>query len=135
FSELNSGIATVAVAGPVTLSFRHRYSFEFDGTRWDGGQVRVSVNGGAFTAVPNGSFSAGGYAGVITGNNILNGQLAYNGDSPGYASNNFITSVANLGVFNPGDTIRVQFVGAWDEFAEGTNPNWEIDSVSVFTPN
>jgi autotransporter-associated beta strand protein len=135
FSELNSAASLVSVSGPVTLSFRHRYSFEFDGTRWDGGQVRISVNGGAFTTVPAGSFSAGGYDGVIAGNNILTGQQAFNGDSPGYASNGFVTSVANLGAFVAGDTIRVQFVGAWDEFAEGLNPNWEIDSVSVFTPS
>ena len=130
-SELNSPLVTVGVAGPLTLNFTHRYSFEYDGVRWDGGQVRISVNGGAFTAVPTGSFTQNGYVGQIQGNNVLTGLDGFNGDSPGYANGDLITSIANLGSFNVGDTIRVQFLGAWDEFSEGFNPNWEIDTVAI----
>ena len=62
---------TVGSPGTVVLQLDHRYSFEFDGTRWDGGQVRISVNGGAFAPVPSSAFSANGYTGQIQGNNVL----------------------------------------------------------------
>src|SRR5262245_25116862 len=35
-SRLMSPILTVAAGGVVTVTFRHRYSFEADTTRWDG---------------------------------------------------------------------------------------------------
>jgi hypothetical protein len=41
-------ILTVATPGLLEVAFEHRYSFEADAdTRWDGGQFRISVNGGA----------------------------------------------------------------------------------------
>jgi hypothetical protein len=131
FSALNSPVLTISRGGGVTLTFKHRYSFEYDGTRWDGGQVRVSINGGAFTMIPASAFTANGYIGIITGNNVLSGQNAFNGDSPGYGSGALITSTASLGALNAGDTVAVQFLGAWDEGARGTLPNWVIDSVNV----
>lgn len=93
-STLTSPSFNVAASGSVTLSFDHRYSFEPDVTRWDGGQVRISVNGGAFAAVPDANFSANGYDGIITGSGALNGQEAFNGNSPGYATPTYITSEA-----------------------------------------
>ena len=39
----------VPLAGEVSVSFDHRYSFEVNGLPFDGGQLQLSVNGGAFT--------------------------------------------------------------------------------------
>lgn len=129
-SQLNSPAYVAPQTDEVTLSFVHRYSFE--GDLWDGGQVRISVNGGAFTAVPAENFTANGYApGVIQGSGILNGQRAFNGDSPGYAAGSFITSSAVLGTFNQGDTIVVQFLGGWDDCATGSHPSWVIKSLQL----
>jgi hypothetical protein len=129
-SKLVSPPYTVPMTEEVTLSFTHRYSFE--GDLWDGGQVRISVNGGEFSPVPAGSFTANGYAaGNIQGTGILNGQRGFNGDSPGYASATFITSSAVLGAFNQNDTIRVQFVGAWDECSGGSQPSWVVKSLEL----
>jgi hypothetical protein len=129
-TKLNSPAYVVPQSDEVTLNFTHRYSFE--GDYWDGGQVRISVNGGAFTPVPGDNFTANGYAaGVIQGTGILNGQRAFNGDSPGYAATNFITSSAVLGTFSQNDTIVVQFVGAYDESASGSHPSWVIRSVQL----
>jgi hypothetical protein len=125
YSILTSPALTVSTTGSATLSFDHRFSFEYDGTRWDGGQVQMSLNGGAFTTV------ALGYTGTITGNGILSGQQGFNGDSAGYATPSYITSTATLGSFTAGDSITIRFVGAWDEFATGTVPNWVVDNVSV----
>lgn len=130
-STLTSPAITVLSAGSFNLSFKHRYNFEYDGTRWDGGQVRISVNGGPFNTVPAINFSAGGYDGTISGTGVLNGQPGYNGTSPGYATSNYITSSAFLGGFAAGDTLAVQFVGAWDEGTAVSPPDWVIDSVSV----
>ena len=103
-SLLTSPDYTVASDGNVMLSFDHRYSFEYDGTRQDGGQVKISINGGALTEVPNSSFSQNGYIGIIAGNNILTGQNGFNSDSPGYSNPDFVSSVAGLGIFSSGDT-------------------------------
>lgn len=129
-SQLTSPVYTMAQDGAVTLSFAHRYSFEPD--LYDGAMVRISVNGGPFRAVPAESFTENGYAsGNIVGNGILNGQRAFNADSPGYAAGEFITSKASLGNFAKNDKLLVQFVGGWDECTVGKYPNWEIDSVKL----
>jgi hypothetical protein len=38
--------------------------------RWDGGQLHVSVNGGAFTAVPANAFTQNGYNGALVNSNL-----------------------------------------------------------------
>lgn len=137
-SRLNSPGWTVVSPGTVTLTFVHRHSFEVDTTRWDGGQLRVSVNGGVYTTVPAASFTANGYNNTIGGTDVPNseiaGQLAFTAESTGYADGQFITSIARLGTFNAGDTLSIQFLAAWDDCAQGQVPNWEIDSVEFSPP-
>jgi hypothetical protein len=141
-SGLNSPTYTLANAGGVELTFKHRYSFEgytpSDSTPWDGGQVRVSVNGGPFATVPNANFSQNGYLSQIGGSIIAEVtstagwvNMAFVGESAGYSSRQLLTSVCSLGYFNAGDTIRVQFLASWDDCTEGQEPNWEIDSVKM----
>jgi len=123
------------------LTFKHRWSFEPDpSVNSDGGQVRLSVNGGPFATVAGASFTANGYGGPIGGTVIgaLSGtpgwvNEAFVQSSPGYtnATRTLVTSVATLGAFNPGDTIQMEFVASWDECSEGTEPNWEIASAQV----
>jgi hypothetical protein len=129
-SKLISPAYVVPESDEVTLSFSHRYSFE--GDRYDGGQVRISVNGGEFTPIAAASFTANGYAaGVIQGNGILKDQSAFNGDSTGYAAGSFITSSAVLGTFKKNDTLAVQFVGAWDECSGSSLPSWSIKNLQL----
>ena len=137
-SALTSPTINVTTGGPLTLSFAHLYNVERDTVRWDGGAVFVSVNAGAFTQVPAASFTANGYDGIIEGNNALNGLSGFNGVSgspaaftPGAVNGTFLVSTASLGSFNAGDTLQLRFLGAWDEFAEGNLPNWEITSVQL----
>jgi hypothetical protein len=129
-SSLNSPTLSVTVTGNVVLTFSHRYSFEFDGTPWDGGQVRISVNGGAFTPVPASAFRQNGY----TGSAVSLGQPSFISASPGYPGAR-ITTIADLGKFNPGDVVRVQFYVANDSNTAGAVPNWEIDTVQVSQGN
>jgi hypothetical protein len=137
-SRLNSPILTVPAAGSVMLSFDHRYSFEADTTRWDGGQLRISINGGAYVTVPTASFTANGYNDTVGGadvpNNELAGQSAFTAQSADYDLGAHITSAVTLGTFNANDTLSIQFLGAWDDCAQGTVPNWEIKRVE-FSPS
>ena len=127
---------TMAKSGGVVLTFAHRYSFEQDS--WDGGQVRLSVNGRPFATMPAANFTANGYVGAIAGSISTNltatpGWInaAFLNESPDYGNGTYITSVANLGFFNAGDVLKIQFVTSWDDCSEGPEPNWEIDSVQV----
>jgi hypothetical protein len=129
-SKLTSPSFTVPASDEVTLTFSHRYSFEPD--RWDGGQVWISVNGGNFTPVSVDNFTQNGYpAGLIQGTGVLQNQRAFHDDSPGYSAGTMITSSVILGRFNQGDTISVQFVGAWDECTSGSHPSWVIGNMSL----
>lgn len=135
-SLLHSPTLTVTEAGPVVLTLNHRYNLEFSTgplVRWDGGQVRLSVNGGSYTTVQATNFTANGYKTdiVITGNNILTNQYAFNEASDGWSAGTLIQSIATLGTFNPGDQLSIQFAGAWDEYTTAGNPGWEIDSLVV----
>ena len=132
-SYLDSPPLTVTVAGQAILTFVHRWSREQDTVNWDGNQVQVSVNGGAFTTVPGGSFTANGYNGVVGpgSTSALNGQPGFVGTSPNFTTSN-VTSVAVLGNFTTGDVVRVRFVAASDGNTQGPFlPGWEINSVQV----
>lgn len=128
---LTSPEITATKTGGLQLSFAHRHSIE--GDDWDGAAIEVSIDGRPFVKVPNSAFSQNGYtSGILRGNHVLRGTDAFNGDSVGYFTPAFITSITDLGGIASGKTMRFRFVGAWDEGARGAGlPNWEIDSVAV----
>ncbi len=130
-SRLISPPLTVMRTGRAGLALTHRFSFE--GDSWDGGQIRVSINGGPFQTVPSSAFSEGGYtSGSLVGNHLLAGQAAFNGNSPDFASGANISSRASIGFVSAGDVIRVQMLAAWDECSAGTyDPSWVVDAVAV----
>jgi hypothetical protein len=131
WSLLNKGY-TVPKAGEVTMSFSHRYAFEEN--LYDAGQLRISVNDAPFVSVPAENFSAHGHAGAtIIGASMLKDQYGFVEKSPGYDNGDYIDSVVSLGTFAANDKIVIQFAGAWDERATGTNPNWVIDKVEFDT--
>lgn len=119
--------------GETRVQFTHRYSFEAG--RWDGGQLQVSVNGGAFTAVPDAAFTANGYNGTVLSNSrsALKGQRAFVETSADYATPAFITSSASLGMIQSGDTVQLRFLAAFDTNTSPA-PAWEITSVTVDQP-
>ena len=133
-SRLTSPPYLVTESTPVTLRFLHRYALEYSDARYDGGQLRLSVNGGPFVAVPPDRFTAGGYDGIITGQGVLEGQPGFNGESPGFILGSNITSIATLGPFNPGDSFAIQFLLAWDEWYWIRLQNWAIDSIEFDPP-
>jgi hypothetical protein len=131
-SKLTSSTLIVTSDGAVELNFDHAFSFEAD---WDGGAVYVNVNGGGFTYLDKSAFSVNGYDSTVAllGAHGNTGQFAFSIGSAGYP-NSTITSSASLGNFTAGDTIQVQFLGAWDQFANnatGGTDEWIISSVEV----
>jgi len=130
-SLLTSPDISVPSSGPVTMSFMHRYSLEVD---WDAGAIFTSVNGGDFQQVPGTAFTSNGYTKTgLLGEHALNGGEGFNGDSPGFAAGELITSTADLGTLNAGDSLQVQFYGAWDQFSTGalSPPEWQVTSVEL----
>src|SRR6266542_748552 len=132
-SILTSPTLTITKSGALKLTLVHRYSFEFDGTRWDGGQVQLSVNGSEFVAVPDAAWVQNGYGGnTVAGNSasVLAGKPAFTAESSGYDAG-FITSIAAGGNYNAGDTIVIRFYAASDTNTRGKVPNWQIDHVTL----
>jgi len=141
-SGLNTPTFPLTNSGSLRLSFAHRYNFE---EGMDGGQVRISVNGGAYTTVPRTAFSQGAYnsevLALITPSGLeseLKGQLCYSGMSFSYWGDPgapwlppYDTAIADLGSFNEGDTISLQFLAAYNNVARATTPNWQIDSLNL----
>jgi hypothetical protein len=130
-STLVSPAAVVPAAGNVTLTFTHRYDFEGG---WDGGGVLVSVNGNPATYLGAAAFSSNGYTGTTTTNGSVawaGGEDVFTGQSTDYAVPSFITSVADLGALNAGDTVSIQFKGEWDQFTVNGPPAWEIATVKL----
>ncbi len=128
-SYLISPVYTLTQAGPVTLTFGHRHSFEID---YDGGAVDVSFNGGEFTRVASGAFSQNGYNGSLgaVGHSLQNGE-AFVGNSAGHPA--FITSICTVATGAVGDTVQVRFISASDNNTSGnlSPQGWEIDSFEI----
>ncbi len=128
-SYLSTPIYSVTQAGPVTMSVSHKYAFE---EAYDAGAIDISVNGAAFTRLPNAAFTQNGYDGTLPAapatNSALAGQEGFLVNSDGYPA--YFTSIATL-LANAavGDTIQVRFMSASDDaFSPG---GWEIDSFSI----
>jgi len=130
-SRLQSPTLTVTKTGRARLTLAHRWSVE--GDLWDGTQARISVNGGAFVAVPASAFTQGGYNGTVrAGNSVLQNQMAWVGDSAGHAAGTFVNSVAELGALNAGDTVQIELVYGGDTNTKGPLlPSWEINSIGL----
>ena len=120
---------SITVPGRVQMTFRHRFSFE--SPQYDGGRVRIRVNGGEFVPVPKQSFVTNGYTAVIGGTGPLFTQDGFADTSPNFSDGDFINSVADLGVFAAGDQLEIQFQGSWDWNLAAGSPNWAVKSLDV----
>lgn len=104
----------------------------------DGGNVKISVNGGPFQLIPPSEFTFNNYNLILNtaaaGNtNPLAGQPAWSGTDPGSASQgSWGRTHVNLGNFaRAGDSIRLR----WDLGTDcGTGATgWYLDNVNVFS--
>ena len=125
-------IALPAGAVP-RVAFDHWMASE-DG--WDGGNVKISVNGGAYVQVPASAYSFNSYNTTLNsppGNtNPLADQDVFSGTDDGSVGGSWGQSQINLiGVAAPGDTVRLRF----DFGVDGCFGliGWYVDDVSVYT--
>jgi len=99
---------------------------------WDGGNLKISVNGGPFVQISPNAFLFNPYTGRIeSGNtNPLAGQRAFTGTNAGSLSGSWGQSQVDLGsLVSPGDRMVVRF----DFGVDGCNGvrGWYVDNVRV----
>ncbi len=128
-------------ASGVSLVFDHYVATE---DLWDGGNLKISVNAGAYQLVPAGAFTFNPYNDFIiessTGaddeeipnSNPLSSEPAYTGMDEGELAGSWGQSQVDLGnLASPGDTIRVRF----DFGVDGCNgvDGWYVDNFKIVT--
>jgi hypothetical protein len=111
-------------SGPLTVSFRHRFSFENGG--WDGGVVELSNNGGATwsdIAVP----AYNGFTNVGTSAPIGANRKAFINRMVGWP--NFANVTLNLGTTYANQDVQIRFRIGSDESTGA--PGWDIDDIAI----
>lgn len=114
----------VALGGVLTISFTHGWNFE---NNFDGGQLLVSLDGGAPQLVPEDAFTQTPYNSTISASfgSPIGGQRAWSGSSAP------VVSTAVLGPLVAGTTAAFLWQGAWDSSVIAGNPNWRMASVTI----
>ncbi len=117
-----------------TVTFDHWVATELG---FDGGQLRISVNGGPYTLVPQANFIYNGHnvvlATVAQGNtNPRAGQRAWSGTDGGAVDGTWGRSIVSLaGLASAGQSIQLR----WDMGTDGcggTTFGWYVDDVTVY---
>ncbi len=121
-------ITIPAGASDLKMAFEHFVQTE---TEFDGGNVKISVNGGPFTAVPQTDYIFNAPNFTAPTGTPLAGERIWNGANEGELTGSWGTSVINLSnLTNPGDTVRIRFDFAQD--ACNGNLGWFVDTVRVY---
>lgn len=126
----------IVIPGPLAtlrLAFDHWHSTE---EGWDGGNLKIRVNGGAFQLVPGSAFTFNGYNGSVNtageGNdNPLAGEEAFTGSNEGSLTGSWGQSQVDLSAFaGEGDTVELRFELGID----GCNGRigWYVDDVHLY---
>ncbi len=124
--SLESPLLTAA-AGPVTLSFEHRYSFEADDDEaFDGGVVEVSLDGTIWQDVStlDATLPYGPLAMTGVGQ-ALAGRKGFTGTNPSFPATDTVTvDLTELS----GKLFKLRFRIASDN--SNASPGWDVDNVS-----
>lgn len=125
--------------GVPRISFEHWFETELE---YDGGNLKISVNGGAFTIIPASAFEYGeSYdtlapafddIGLEDNTNPLAGQEAFTGTVDGNPTGSWSDVRINLlGIAAGGDTIKLRF----DFGIDGCDGavGWYVDDVEVYS--
>ncbi|KQR94674.1 bacillolysin [Chryseobacterium sp. Leaf180] len=119
-------------AGGYEMAFNHLVATEED---YDGGNIKYSLNGGAWTIVPSTAFTANPYnlTLAITGNdNPIKGQEAFSGADEGGLEGSWGQSIINLTALGvtPSSNIKFRFEMGTDGC--GGLDGWYIDEIYVY---
>ncbi len=129
---LESPDIVLPAAGPIPqLAFDHTPATEAD---YDGGNLKISVNGGPWELVPSAAFTFNPYPGELAigdSTNPLAGEPAFHGNDEGDNSTRWGQSQVDLtGMAGPGDTVRLRFELGIDG-CYGTI-GWYVDAVRMY---
>ena len=123
--------------GPHFITFDHYVATE---AGWDGGNLKISINGGPYTVVPSSAFKFNPNNTTLqtagAGNtNPLAGQPGFSGTDGGSLFGSWGQSQINLTMLgvNPGDNIRLRFDMGMDGCTG--NDGWYVDNVTVAACN
>ncbi|MEO8461630.1 MAG: M4 family metallopeptidase [Chloroflexota bacterium] len=126
-------IAMPGSASLTKLTFDHYVATE---AGWDGGNVKISINGGAFVIVPASAFIFNQYNATLetagAGNtNPLAGEPGFTGTDGGEVHGSWGQSQIDLKALGlkAGDTFRIQFDFGRDGC--GGNDGWYVDNVTI----
>ncbi len=126
-------ITIPATASNLRMSFDHYIATE---AGWDGGNLKISVNGGAWLVVRAADFIYNPYNATLTtaaqgSDSPLAGQPGFTGSDGGSLTGSWGRSIINLVPYAvPGDRIKLRF-----EFGNdgcGGVLGWYLDDVSVY---
>jgi Zn-dependent metalloprotease len=119
------------------LTFEHYFATE---AGWDGGNLKISVNGGAFDTVPASAFIFNPYNGTLQtvaaqNTNPLAGQPAFTGTDGGEVHGSWGQSQIDLTKIGAqaGDTIQLRFDFGMDG-CTGVD-GWYVDDIKVVSCN
>jgi Zn-dependent metalloprotease len=126
-------IAMPSSASLTMLTFEHYFATE---AGWDGGNLKISINGGLFAVVPASAFTFNPYNGTLqtaaAGNtNPLAGQPGFTGTDGGEVHGSWGQSQVDLKALGvkSGDTIRLRFDFGMDG-CSGID-GWYVDDVKI----
>ncbi len=131
--HLDSPVITLPNTAPAPrISFDHWVATE---AGWDGGNVKISVNGGAWQVIPATAFLYNGYNATLftagQGNtNPMAGQQAFTGSDGGSVDGSWGRSIIDLtGIANKKDKIQLRFDVGTDGC--GGTFGWYVDDLQV----
>ena len=130
-SLFSSNIVLPGTLASPTVAFTHYLSTE---AGYDGGNVKISINGGAWQILPASAFTYNPYNTVLVssgaGNtNPMAGQAAWSGGQG--PDNTWGTSIIDLtGIVQPGNTVQFRFDMGKDG-CSGVN-GWFVDDFELF---
>ncbi len=122
----------VLPAGASRIAFDHWMGSE---ATYDGGNLKVSVNAGAFTVVPPGNLTFNTYVGGLSGagsTNPMVGQPGFSGTNGGENAGSWGTTVVDLtGIASAGQSVKLR----WDFGTDGCAGvvGWYLDNVTAYT--
>ncbi len=120
--------------GIFEMSFNHYVATE---NRWDGGNVKFSLDGSSWAIIPGSSFTTNPYNNTLqtagAGNdNPMQGQEAYTGGDGGSNSGSWGQSTIDLSTLGVTANSTIQF--RWDFGTDGCNGSigWYIDEITIY---
>lgn len=128
--NLDSPVIELPAGSVPHVAFTHWVATE---AGWDGGNLKLSVNGGPFVVVPAEAYSFNPYNGALNASdNPLGGEPAFTGADEGGLAGSWGQSQVDLyGLAYPGDEVQLRF----DLGTDGCNgvKGWYVDNVEAYS--